>query len=95
MLLFQDISEDEDEKMWTPSQKAECILWYHEDRKPKNVQIKFRKKYGKNAKSRDHQIHQIMERAVQGHWILSSEERKKNPNGRSNNQESRRKPLNS
>ena len=53
MLLFQDISEDEDEKMWTPSQKAECILWYHEDRKPKNVQIKFRKKYGKNAKSRD------------------------------------------
>ena len=53
MLLFQDISEDEDEKMWTPSQKAECIIWYHEDRKPKNVQIKFRKKYGRNAKSPD------------------------------------------
>ena len=43
-------------KMLTTSQKSDCVLWYHEDGRPKSVQKKFRKKYGHNDKSPDPKI---------------------------------------
>ena len=39
--------------MVTNQQKSQCILWYHEHGTPKKVQIKFREKYGRNAKAPD------------------------------------------
>ena len=39
--------------MWTVAQKSVCVLWFHEDGRPTSVQKKFRKKYGRNAKSPD------------------------------------------
>ena len=43
-------------KMITPSQKSDCVLWYHKDGRPKSVQKKFRKKYRQNVKSHDPKI---------------------------------------
>ena len=53
MAFFRDISEDKEEKMWKATLKAQCVLWFLEDGKPTSVQKKFRKKYGRNARSPD------------------------------------------
>ena len=39
--------------MWKATLKAQCVLWFLEDGKPTSVQKKFRKKYGRNARSPD------------------------------------------
>jgi len=39
------------DKLYTPQQKANCVLWYHESKSPKDVGVKFRREYGRNAKT--------------------------------------------
>jgi hypothetical protein len=38
------------DKLFTPQQKAKCVLWYHETKSPKDIGVKFRREWGRNAK---------------------------------------------
>ena len=52
-MIFVKLLQRRDGKMFTPSQKSEFVLWYREDGSPRNVQRKFRRKYGGNVKAPD------------------------------------------
>jgi hypothetical protein len=39
------------DKLYTPQQKAKCVLWYASSGSPKEVQVSFRRECGRNAQA--------------------------------------------
>jgi hypothetical protein len=39
------------DQLFTPEQKAKCVLWYHETKSPVEIGVKFRREWGRNAKA--------------------------------------------
>ena len=59
--------------MFSAENKTDCILWYQDSKSLKKVQVKFREKYGRNAKAPPHwaiAVRDWLNSNLQQRWIV-------------------------